>query len=310
MMLVIFGPTVTGKTSLAINLAKKFNGEIISADSRQVYKGLDIGSGKVSPESKIEKHQDYWVVDGITTYGFDIVNPGIRFTANDFINYAQSTVSKIQKENKLPIITGGTGFYIKCLLVGLPSSGISPNVKLRETLSTLTINNLYQKLYQLNKNRALALNDSDKNNPRRLIRAIEIASAYHEKKTMNYHPLIMNYLLIGLTASNEFLYRKADKWLEQRLKLGLVEEVQSILANGTSQKWLDDLGLEYRWISRYLIKNLSLDSSVKRLKGDIHHLIRRQKTFFRQFPNIEIFDINKKNYISAIEKKVETFLKR
>jgi len=129
MMLAIYGPTVTGKTNLAIKLAHKFNGELISADSRQVYKRLNIGTGKVSFESKIEKHDKYWVVDGVKINGFDSVKPGEQFTAADFVKFANNSIIKIIKLNKLPIIVGGTGFYIKALIEGIDTLGIPANKK-------------------------------------------------------------------------------------------------------------------------------------------------------------------------------------
>src|SRR3989344_4979412 len=122
--LIIYGPTATGKTDLALNLAKKFNGELISTDSRQVYKGLDIGTGKVSFGSKVEKHQGFWVVNGIKIHGFDLVNPDEQFTAADFLKSAVTSVIQITEEKKLPIMVGGSGFYIKTLINGLGSIGI------------------------------------------------------------------------------------------------------------------------------------------------------------------------------------------
>src|SRR3989339_1610619 len=111
--LIIYGPTATGKTALALQLAHKFQGELISADSRQVYKGLDITTGKVSFLSKVERHKGDWIVDGVKIHGFDLKNPGDQFTVADFLNFANSTMIQIIKLKKLPIIVGGTGFYIK-----------------------------------------------------------------------------------------------------------------------------------------------------------------------------------------------------
>ena len=134
MMLVIYGPTATGKTDLAIKLAKKYNGEIISADSRQVYKNLDIASGKVSFSSTVVKHKGYWIVDGVKIYGFDLVDPGKRFSAADFIKFAKTTMIQIIEVKKLPIIVGGTGFYIKALIEGINTLGIPPNLNLQKKI--------------------------------------------------------------------------------------------------------------------------------------------------------------------------------
>ena len=156
MMLVIYGPTASGKTDLAIKIAKKFNGELISADSRQIYEGLDIGTGKVSFSSKIEKRKGYWIVDGVKIHGFDLIEPpgyepgsrkvaskhepGSRyetFSASDFIKFARTTMIHIIGVGKLPIIVGGTGFYIKALIEGLDSDGVAPEQNLRSQLEKL-----------------------------------------------------------------------------------------------------------------------------------------------------------------------------
>ena len=171
-MLVIFGPTATGKTDLAIRLARKFNGELISADSRQVYKNLDIGTGKVSFSSNVEKHEGYWIVDGVKIHGFDLIEPGQNFSASDFIKFAKTTMIQIIKTGKLPIIVGGTGFYINALIGGLDSVGIAPNPNLRSQLEKLSTATLFQKLAKINPSRANSMNESDRANPRRLTRPI------------------------------------------------------------------------------------------------------------------------------------------
>ena len=154
--LIIYGPTVTGKTSLAIRLAKKYNGEIVSADSRQVYKNLDIGSGKVSFDSKTEKHNNYWIVNGIKINGFDIISPPSRFSSVDFKNYANTIIKKLQTQNILPIIAGGSGFYLKTLLSDYTTFGIPQNPKLRRELENKSALELYNQLLKINKKKASA----------------------------------------------------------------------------------------------------------------------------------------------------------
>src|SRR3989338_5041381 len=258
-MLVIYGPTASGKTDLAIRLAKKFNGEIISADSRQVYKGLDIGTGKVSFGAKVGKHDGYWIVDAVRINGFDLVEAGQQFTAADFLTFASTTMIRIIVTKKLPIVVGGTGFYIKALIEGIGSIGVKPDWQLRRKLEKLDTSTLYQKLLEVNPTRARSMNQSDRANPRRLIRAIEIAllsqksEVKSQKSETTHYPLpTIHYLLIGLTAHNDFLYQRADYWLDVRLEHGMIEEVRALLDHKVSPKWLDDLGLEYRWVSRYL----------------------------------------------------------
>ncbi|MBI2599244.1 tRNA (adenosine(37)-N6)-dimethylallyltransferase MiaA [Candidatus Curtissbacteria bacterium] len=308
MMLVIYGPTATGKTNLAIKLAKKFNGELISADSRQVLRGLDIGTGKVSFDVKVEKHKGFWIVDGIKIRGFDLANPGEPFSVADFLYHTSASMIQITKANKLPIIVGGTGFYIKAFIDGINSIGIPADQKLRSKLEKLSAAELYQNLKELDRKRAELMNQSDRQNPRRLIRAIEIAlhnqkqvAGKRKQSTRNHLPAT-NYLLIGLTAPNNFLYSKVDKWLQTRLDRGLIEEVRSLLDQGIDPDWLDNLGLEYRWLTRYLKGQVARDIAVERLKGDIHNFTRRQKTWFKQFKRIKLFDITEKNWQDKLEK--------
>jgi len=307
-LLVIYGPTVTGKTSLAINLAKKYNGEIISADSRQVYKGLDIGSGKVSFASKVEKYKQYWIVDGVKIYGFDLTSPGRQFTVADFIKFASDSVFRISKSKKLPILVGGSGFYIKSFLYGLESIGVAKDEKFRKALSQLSANDLYKKLWEINPQKTKSLNQSDRKNPRRLIRAIEIAVS--KKKKTNHFPFFNNhYLMIGLTAPNDFLFKKADIWLEERLEKGLVKEVRNLRETEKSE-WLISLGLEYKWTTLFLEEKLKKQDAIGRLKGDIHSFIRRQKTWFKQFEGIKMYDISQYYSQNRIEKVVLNFVKK
>lgn len=313
-VLIIYGPTATGKTALAIKLAKKFNAELISADSRQVYKGLDIGTGKVSFESKIEKHQGYWVVDDVKIHGFDLVKPEENFSVADFIKFTQSSIIQIIKLKKLPIIVGGTGFYIKVLIEGIETVGVPANQDLREKLEKLSAGQLYQKLKKINPRKAKSMNDSDRLNPRRLIRAIEVSQSpvANHKLSINNQQLTINNLIIGLTAPNNYLYERADAWLMERLQRGMIKELKELISRGVDLKWLDNLGLEYRWISRHSKKEISIEMATHRLKGDIHSFIRHQKTWFNQFKNdlaagrqVKIYDISSPGWGDKLEKDVD-----
>lgn len=311
-ILIIYGPTATGKTALAISLAKKYSGEIISADSRQVYKGLDIGTGKVSFDTIPHKHSGLWIVDGVKIHGFDLVDPGQNFTAVDFLKFASTTLTRISLVKKLPIVVGGTGFYIRALTGGIQSVGTPANPKLRIELEKLSTRTLFQKLLKLDPRRAKSMNDSDRQNPRRLIRAIEIVISYQRPEirdrkfnAKNWSLETGNYLLIGLTAPNAYLYQRADIWLDQRLQKGMIGEVKNLLEKKINPKWLDGLGLEYRWLTRLLTGQIEKYQAVERLKGDIHNFIRRQKTWFRQFPSISIFDISKPSWRHQLAKTVK-----
>jgi len=307
-MLAVFGPTATGKTSLAIDLAKKYNGVLISADSRQVYRNLDIGSGKTQPNLKVEKGKGYWVVNGIKILGFDIKDPNEAFSSWEFTVYAKHQIDEIKKEGKLPIVVGGTGFYIKTLIHGQDAK-VEPNQILREKYSSSTAEHLYIVLHNLNKEKALSLNESDRKNPRRLIRAIEVEEelpTVGHKKSQNAG-VDQEAIIIGLTASNSFLYKKADEWLKTRLDLGMEKEIKDLLSKGVDEKWLMSLGLEFKWITKVILGRQPRNMAVERLKGDIHALIRRQKTYFRQFPKIVLFDVTtntwKKELFRILDKR-------
>lgn len=292
-MLVIYGPTSIGKTSLAIKIAQKYNGEIISADSRQVYKKLDIGTGKVSFESKVEKKNGFWFVDGVVVRGFDLVNPEEEFSVDLFCRYATAQIKRIKKEGKLAIVVGGSGFYIKSLIYGLSTAGIPRNQLLRDELADKDAKYLFDKLFMINPIWAQSLNESDRQNPRRLVRAIEVSLVDPKKLSQNKNVLQENCKIIGLTASNEYIYKRSDNWLLERLDRGLLAEVKQLLAEGVSQKWLEGLGLEYRWLTRYINAELSFGAAISGLKGDTHSFVRRQKTWFVQFSGIRLFDIEK-----------------
>lgn len=324
--LVIYGPTSTGKTALALKLAKKYNGEIISADSRQVYQKLDIGSGKLSLEKlkdpNVKKSKGLWVVDKVKIHGFDLVKPQRSFSAADFYNFATAKIEEMTKKGKLPIVVGGTGFYIKVLIDGIGSIGIKPNKNLRSKLEKLSVTDLYQKLLNASAIRAQSMNKSDRANPRRLIRAVEVALS-NQKSIENSRPRldsiedglkfnlpagkagIENYLLIGLTAPNSYLYNRYNKWLDKRLAHGLLNEVRELLNNNINPQWFDNLGLEYRWITRYLKGQIPFLSAEERLKGDVHSFIRRQKTWFKQFKYLNLFDISKPSWQKELEKKIK-----
>lgn len=306
-LVIIYGPTATGKTDLAINLAKKYSGEIISADSRQVYRGLDIGTGKVSFDSKVKKQEGYWIVDDVRINGFDLVTPGQQFTAADFLKFANTSMARITKAGKLPIVVGGTGFYVKALLEGINSLGIPANQRLRRKLEKRTTDELARELEKVSPQRAHFMNESDRKNPRRLIRAIEIALSSKKKllPTTNYQPLATNYLLIGLTAANEYLYRRVDNWLKTRLEKGMIDEVGNLIKNGTDPHWLENLGLEYRWATRIVLGKIPKDQAIERLRGDIHNFIRRQKTWFKKLKGIKLYNISTKNWQQELEKIVK-----
>jgi len=281
-LIVVLGPTASGKSALAVKLAKKFKGEIISADSRQVYKELDIGSGKVTKKE----------MGGIPHHLLDVASPKRTFTAAQYGRRAEKEIRNILSRGRLPIICGGTGFYIDTLLndAGLPE--VPPNPRLRKRLEKLTADELYRKLITLDSRRARTI---DRKNKRRLIRALEIIEATGQAvpavggQKGNY-----DVLKIGIRLPEEELKEKIKKRLKRRLDLGLVAEVKRLRNEGVSDKRLEDLGLEYRYVSRYLRGLISYEEMVSRLEAEIRHYAKRQMTWFKKDKKIKWISDHKK----------------
>jgi tRNA dimethylallyltransferase len=260
-IIVIVGPTSSGKSDLAIQLAKRLNGEVISADSRQVYKGMDLGTGKVI-DSDIPHHL------------LDVASPKRRFTVQQFQKKARQAIKDIQKRNKLPIVCGGTNFYVKALIDGIVFPETKPNLKQRKELEKLSTEELYEKLKKLDARRA---KDIDRNNPPRLIRAIEIALDQGSVPPTKLSPVPAFW--IGVDKTN--LEQRIKQRLEERLNEGMIEEVKELRKTISFQK-LEDFGLEYRYISYYLQNKLSYEEMKKQLLQAIIQFAKRQRRELRQ----------------------------
>ena len=266
-ILVIVCPTATGKSDLAVRLAKKFKGEIISADSRQVYSGLDIGTGKITKKE----------MKGVPHYLLDVADPKKKFTVVQYVELAQKTIQEILDKKRLPIIVGGTGFYIQALVDGIILPEVPPDEKLRHRLGKKTASQLYAMLKKLDPKRAKSI---DPLNIRRIIRAIEIALYLGKvpqiKKVSRYSPLF-----IGLNLPPEELKKKIKIRLEKRIEAGMIKEAQKLRKAGLSWKRMNELGLEYRYLALYLTKALTKEEMIERLEREIWQYVRRQLTWFK-----------------------------
>lgn len=300
--IIIVGPTASGKSDLAIKLAKKFKGEIISADSRQIYKGLDIGAGKVSEKEQQQVHH----------YMLNIASLETRFTADDFKKQGQKALGKISNRHKIPIIAGGTGFYIDILLDRMQTADVPPDLKLRKRLDRLSPEKLFGLLLELDPNRAKTI---DRRNSRRLIRAIEIART-GKKTRPEKKPKIQNYQILWLGLNPKNIEEKIKQRLDKRLKQGLVEEVKKLAAS-FGHKRMEELGLEYRYVNRWLkslnAKHQALNGFEKsifyeKLLQEIRKYSKRQMTWFRKNKEINWLDPNKfEKAQEQAEKLVERF---
>lgn len=307
-VLVILGPTSTGKTDIALSMAKKFNGELVSCDSRQVYKDLDIGTGKLPGQKvKVEKYEGYWVLDGVKVWMYDVVDFKKQYTVFNYIGDARKVIEDIISRGKLPIIVGGTGLYLKGLLVGFDSLGIPVDENIRRELEVLSLGQMQEKLKNLSKSRWNALNYSDQQNPRRLIRAIEsllLTSEKRQKVDAGINDKF-NILKIGLTASREYLYERSDKRVVLRINAGMIEEASYLYKKGLSFLRMKQLGLEYGVLAEYLqlqIKNK--EELVKILQTKIHQYIKRQLVWYKKEKQVAWFDIASPDFLPKLEKEV------
>ncbi len=289
-IIVILGPTASGKSDAAIKLARKFDGEIISADSRQIYRGMDIGTGKVTKaEQKLAKH---WMLD--------IVSPKTSFSAGQFKKKADKIISDILKRGKVPIVCGGTGFWIKAIVDNVEFPEVKPDWKLREKLSKKSSGELFKQLEKLDAKRAKSI---DPKNKVRLIRAIEIAKSLGKVPEIKSEPKY-NALQIGIDIPKEKLHKHIEVRLEKRFGLGMIEEVRKLHDQGVSWKRLESFGLEYKWIALHLQKKISKEEMREKLLQEIKNYAKRQMTWFQK--DERIFWL--KNY-KQIEKEARKFLK-
>ncbi|MBI5138807.1 MAG: tRNA (adenosine(37)-N6)-dimethylallyltransferase MiaA [Candidatus Vogelbacteria bacterium] len=268
-LLVILGPTSTGKSDLSVDLALKFDGEIISTDSRQVYRRMDLGTGKIT-EAEMR---------GVPHYLLDVIEPTERFSVAEFQELAEHAITDIQFRHKLPILCGGTGLYIKSITASPEYPKVAPNYELREDLDTWETADLAEELKRLDPRRHANI---DLNNRRRLIRAIEIAKELgvvpEEKQSARY-----DTLFIGLELPAEVLRERIATRLQKRVDSGMLDEVQKLRDGGVSWEKIQRFGLEYKYCALYLQKQLSLHQMRTRLENEIWQYAKRQMTWFKKY---------------------------
>lgn len=290
-LLVICGPTATGKTKLALDIALKFNGELISADSRQVYRDLNIGTGKDLDLN----------VSNIPIYGIDIIDPKEEFSVAQFEEYADRKIEEIQKTGKLPILVGGSGLLVKAVLKGIETSIVPKNEKLRKKYENKTPSELFDILRSINFQSANKLNNSDSNNKRRLIRAIEI-SQY--KRSIEPKSKGHDALVVGLFLDSDELKRRIAKRVDKRIKQGLLNEIAYLISKGIS--WTDQSmqALGYKQFRLYFNHKKSLDECINDWKLEEFKYAKRQATWFKKAGNICWFRTDDVNLTNKVEELV------
>ena len=289
-IIVIVGPTASGKTDLSIKLARKFNGEIVSADSRQIYKGMDIGTAKPEVQKTSEiSNSEFLISNEIPHYLIDTKNPDENYTVAEYKRDAIEAMNKIIKKGKTPILAGGTGLYVKAVTDNLEIPSVKPNPALRKKLENKIQKNgleyVYQELLELDPEAAYIV---DGKNPRRVIRALEIAistkkpfSAQRKKGKQ-----LFNALKIGIKFSDAELQKRIANRANEMIKSGLVEEVKKLVKKyGEKQIAFDAIG--YKEIIAYLKKEMSLAEAVDSIKKNTRSFAKRQMTWFRKDKEIK-----------------------
>ncbi len=292
--IAIVGPTASGKTALSIALAKQFAGEVISADSRQVYRGLDIGSAKVTPNE----------MDGIPHHLIDIVDPSTVYTGADFKRDGEIALRNITTRGTLPIVAGGSFFYLELLKGTMSSAPVPPNPTLRAMLEQKTTTELFAELQSKDPRRAEVI---DRDNPRRLIRALEIIEATGTVPEVTPTDLPYDWLTIGITVPIDMLNARIHTRITDRLKIGMIEEVETLHKNGLSWERLEAIGLEYRYLAYYLQNKLTKDEMIEQLTNKSRQFAKRQRVWLKRDPNIIWLPFPADTAIAI--KLVDTFLK-
>ena len=308
-IIVILGPTASGKSDVAVELAlrlrsgqaKKFGtkgAEVISADSRQVYKGLDIGTGKITKKE----------MKGIKHHLLDVISPRKQFSASDFVRITNDAIAQIVISGKIPIVCGGTGFYIDALLGEKQLAEAPPNEKLRAQLEKKSVEELFKILKKLDPERAKNI---DAKNGRRLVRAIEICEALGPNSASRFAqatlgkkvPSKYDVIKLGIKTEEKELKNRINKRIEKWFKMGLLKEVRDLHQKGLSWKRMSELGLEYKIVANHLQKKISKEEMIERMQIETWQYAKRQKQWFKDKNIIWL-----PSKINLVEKKVKRFL--
>ncbi|OHA83434.1 MAG: tRNA (adenosine(37)-N6)-dimethylallyltransferase MiaA [Candidatus Yonathbacteria bacterium RIFCSPLOWO2_01_FULL_47_33b] len=296
-IIAVVGPTASGKTDLAVELARRFNGEVISADSRQIYTGLDIGTGKATKRE----------MRGVPHHLLDVANPKRTMSVVQYERLATRAIRDILKRGKVPILCGGTGLYIDTVLTNASFPSVPPNATLRRTLSKLSTEELFKKLSALDTERA---ENIDAKNPHRLIRAIEIATVLGSVPERVPAKQRYDTLTIGLTLPHNELSERIHMRLLSRMRRGMVAEITRLHNEGLSWKRMEALGLEYRFLAQFQQGKISKEIMLRDLEIAIRHYAKRQMVWFKRNKDIHWFkpaDLNDRKKIITL---VESFLEK
>ncbi len=315
--MVICGPTAVGKTNLAIHLAGKLEGEIVSADSRQVYIGMDIGTGKDLPKSAIysfpisnlkQKGIGCYEVKDIKLWGYDLVSPKKGFSVAEYSRTATVIVENIWERGKLPIIVGGSGLYIRGLVDGIETSHIPQDINLRLSLDKKGKDKLFEMLTRMDPVKAGGMNKSDRKNPRRLVRAIEVSMwKIKNKGTWDHAGLgdIADTLFIGLGLDRNKLNDRINNRVESRLKSGMLLEINKLINEGVGWDMQAMNTIGYKEWKQYFEKKLTKEELANKWKSEERKYAKRQMTWFKKDKRILWFDVGQDKIQKRVEKHIQ-----
>ena len=289
-LIAVMGTNASGKSGLGIELAARYGGEVVSADSRQVFRGLDLGSGKITPEE----------AKGVPHHLIDVCEPGEFFSMADFQRLAYAAIDDILTRGKIPFLVGGTGLYVDAVIDGYELSEIEPDLELRARLETFETPALYDMLKE-----KLPDTQIDPKNRNRVMRALERLAAddYHPGRRSPRYEV----LKLGVTWPREILKQRIDERLERRLDQGMIEEVKGLMDAGVSTEFLTKLGLEYRYITEYLLGKWTYNQMLDELARAIKRFAKRQMTWFRKEENLHWLDMSA-DPVQQATKLIDAFL--
>lgn len=295
-VLFILGPTAVGKTDISINLAKLYNGEIISADSVQIFKGLDIGSAKVTKEE----------TKGVPHHLIDIVTPNENFTAFDMTEAIKRKIDEISSRKHLPIVVGGTGLYVKSLILGYNFGGAGVDEEYRKKLQNILESEGLEKLaLMLKEVDAMAYEKVDKKNPQRVLRALEIAHFSGEKKEAKSE---IDPLIFALVMNREKLYARINLRVDKMLKSGLVGEVRALLKSGVHEDSQAMHAIGYKEVISFLKGEIDEARMVELIKQHSRNYAKRQLTFLRGMENVNYVDVENIGEVENMREKIASWL--
>ncbi len=294
-IIVILGSTAVGKSDFAVEVARQVKGEVVSADSRQVYTGLDIGTGKITKKE----------MRGIPHHLIDVINPKKTFTVAQYKKLADNLIKDILKRGKTPIIVGGTGLYIQTVVDNISIPKVPPNAKLRKTLEKKSTEELFNTLKNLDPRRAKEI---DEHNPRRLIRAIEIVKTLGKVPKLRLKPNVnYKFLQIGLKLDSEKLKIRIEKRIKKMIKSGLLREVVGIRKLGLSWEKIYELGFEYRYPADFIREKIDKQEMLEKMLVENYKYAKRQMTWFKKDKRIKWFIAEQKG-LRETKKIIKDFL--